>query len=339
MNKHSALIIPLLLFILTSCKDDPEIIINPFQEPDASSIWHGFDNGSEYIVVMGDVQSYVASRNYLPYFRCSMQWIAQEMNKGVRMKGLLFTGDATDNNSIEQWNIFHRTTLIAAKELLTVVCPGNHDYEWNRKGHPVFEISARESSHLSQYASFPHLKENIVASFEEDRLDNIVVRLTVNSHQLSIMSLEFSPRPEVILWAEEWITSHPDERFILMTHELLSETGTVITSGSFGSMQFGSSGVAHSEPVEITERLLKPFPNVIMALCGHNAFDEECLIKREDGGTAPILLFNLQYLENGGNGIIELLEFPETGDEIRVHIISTVTGNHVKPSRIYHLCL
>lgn len=326
----------LLIALLSSGCSEPETVIEPFREP-GDICWRGFSESSDYIAVMGDVQSYTSDSRFLPYFKCTMRWVAEEVGKGAPVRGMLFTGDLTDNKSASQWNIFRNVTLQGASRILTVCCPGNHDYDWDRGGNPIYAIRDRESCHLSKFAMFPELQRNIVEYYETGKLDNIIVRMEINNLPIHIMSLEFSPRPEVLGWAERYLAEHPDERFLLLTHELLDNSGNVITGGSFGNMQFSPFGIGHSEPSEVADRLIYPFPNVIVAICGHNSFEEEYLIKRKDGGFTPILLFNLQYQDNGGNGMLELLEFPRGSEVMKVHLLSTVTGEELRPPYIYEI--
>ncbi|MCM1291213.1 MAG: metallophosphoesterase [Prevotella sp.] len=319
----------IILSVLSGCSDDivvPEYDDNNYE---LQPRWDGFDNDSEYLVVLGDVQSYVDKSENFGYFRHSMEWVASQLCYEAPLRVMLFTGDMTDNNSSIQWRTFRNIASVAANRLLTVCCPGNHDYEWNRTNDNYSGIESRESCELSKYVNFDGLTEHIVDSYSSGSLDNIVVELSMESCRLYVVSIEFSPRHDVIRWASDYIGKHPDDNFLILTHEMLTESGKLIGAGSFGDIQFNESGIDHTTPVDVYEETIKPHGNVIGCICGHNGYSAYRMVKQDSGKECPIVLFNLQYQDNGGDGMLELWEFSKEKREVRVHIISTITGKVV----------
>lgn len=318
--------LPLFLFLLTSCAEDENSVFNFYEEPEKEILWSQFDPFCDYLVIVGDVQEYVAKKAFLPYFTTSMGWVANEAGKGAPLKGMIFVGDCTDNNSKQQWKTFRETASIAASVVPTIVVAGNHDYDWRRKGARHNAIDDRNSCLLTRYCDFPGVEDNIVRAYEPGRLENLIVRLTINSSKLYIVALEFSPRPEVLDWAAEFISSHPLDKIIVVTHEMLDSTGHLITNGGFGKKQFEPSGQGYSSPDEVWEALGYNYPNVKAFLCGHNAFNLHRELVRADGGKTPVILFNLQYQPQGGTGLLELWKFDWMKDIVSVQIMSTITG-------------
>lgn len=321
-------ILILSIAALGSCSKE-EMLLPIYENAELGKMWEGFDPESDYLVVVGDVQTYVAEEGkYLPYFNASMRWVAHEVGCGAPIQGMLFVGDLTDNNSEQQWRTFRRTADIAAPCIPTVGCSGNHDFDWKRGKNPNDEnfiaILSRASTGLTRYACFAGLEDRIVERYDAS-IDNICVELTIHGSPLYLLSLEFSPRPDVLKWAAEIISHHPEKRFLIMTHEMLHTDGSLIESGSFGQQQFAPYGIPYSNPIDVWERLIYPYDNVIACLCGHNAYSLQLLKENSAGREVPIVLFNLQYRENGGNGELELWEFTH-GGEVRISIISTLTG-------------
>lgn len=314
--------------ILSSCADS-EVLLPIYENAELGKMWEKFNPESDYLVIVGDVQTYMADKErYLPYFNASMRWVAHEVSCEAPLRAMLFVGDLTDNNSDEQWRSFRSTADIASGYILTVGCSGNHDFDWKRGKNPNDEnftaILSRASTQLTKYANFPGLEDYIVARYDPS-IDNICVELTIHDTHLYLLSLEFSPRPDVLTWAATLISNHPDKRFLIMTHEMLHTDGHLIETDSFGQYQFTPYGLPYSNPVDVWDHLIYPYDNVIACICGHNAYSLHLLKENAAGREVPIVLFNLQYRENGGNGELELWEFTTSG-EVRIQIISTLTG-------------
>lgn len=316
----------LILFslIITSCSHDS--IEEPEYFPSAAEIWHGFDATRDYLIVVGDVQTYVAKKENQGYFRASMKWLANEIDSCAPVRGMLFTGDCTDSNSLKQWQTFQEIASIAAEKIPTLACSGNHDFDWARNKDHYNLINDRKSTHLTQYASFPTLISNLVAVYAEGEIDNVVMSVPLGGEDVYVMSLEFSPRPEVLSWASSEIAAHPEHKYIVMTHELLKSDQTLIKVNSYGERQFKDGDQGYSNPYDVWEALGYPHSNVIAFLCGHNGYSTYKWMQRADGGETPIVLFNLQYLDNGGNGELELWEFDPIVRMVNVRIFSTLTG-------------
>ena len=280
-------------------------------------------NNAEYIIVLGDIQEYTNSSVCETYLHRTMGWISAQKQYGGQINCVLQVGDITNGNLRSQWDRFYNSTISTAEEILYVTCTGNHDYDWDSN----YKINDRESTHINEYAKFPLTQENIVEYFETDKIENIVVANTIHNERYDILVLEFGPRTEVVEWANKYVSVNSDRKFILMTHEFLTREGERINTDSYAERQFRNT--TWSSPEIVWQKLIDNNDNIVCVLCGHNGFSKQLYTKNRVGREVPQILFNLQYQENGGDGWVQLWEFPERSDSVTVKVYNTISyKNH-----------
>ena len=273
---------------------------------------------SAYIAVLGDIQIYTAGIAYMSYLEGTMDWLWSQKRHGTNIACILQDGDVSDNNDIHEWERFRSVTEMVAAETPFITCTGNHDYDWDKDYH----INDRRSTHINEYASFPLTLSRIDASFEPDRIENVVIRNEIAGERYDILVLEFGPRTEVLDWAREYVSSRPDRKFILMTHEFLSREGERVSGGSYAGRQLRNT--TWSSPEDVWRNLVKDNDNIVCVLCGHNGFSTRLYSTNSFGREVPQILFNLQYQEYGGDGWIQLWEFPDKSDSVSVSVYNTI---------------
>lgn len=272
---------------------------------------------SSYMVVLGDIQEYTMNVNNLAYLENTMNWIWSQKQYGKDISCILHVGDITNDNIAAQWRTFYDYTYQVANEILYVTCIGNHDYTWNDG-----RIYDRSSTLVNEYARFCLTEENIVEYFEYGRIENVVIKNTIFGERYDIIVLEFGPRLEVLKWANDYVTKHQDRKFILMTHEFLSAKGERISKGSFAEGQLVDT--SWSSPENVWQNLIRKNDNIVCVLCGHNGFSARLFTKNDEGRDVPQILFNLQYQNHGGDGWIQLWEFPPYEDSVTVSVYNTI---------------
>lgn len=277
---------------------------------------------SEYIIVIGDVQEYTQKKHNAYYFLKSVNWIRGMYKQGYMIDCVLQTGDLTNRNLDWQYNAFHNYMAPVANEVTTIAVTGNHDYDWNKS------ILNRKSTKFNRYANFKHTNQDIVAYFEKGSVENVIIKNTIRGIPFYIIALEFAPRTEVVQWAKQYVECHKETNFILLTHEFLTQEGNFIVPNEYYKLtEFEDSTT--SSPEYIWENLIYPNDNVRAVICGHNSFSSVNKSKKNTNGrTIPLMIFNIQDVENGGNGLVQVWEIPQTGDSINVNIYNTI-GNCV----------
>lgn len=281
----------------------------------------------DYIIMLGDIQEYTRIPDYTPYLISSLEWIKSRNDISKNILCVLQNGDVTNNNTEQQWQTAKDAFNIIDGSIPYIWCTGNHDYAWE-SGLQIFR---RESSGINRYGENSLLNKAIVARFEDNKIDNIIIKTDLKKRVLNIISLEFGPGPDVLLWADNYVKNHPDELFILMTHEFLTSAGERISDGtSYAKLQFPN--IPYSEPEDIWQELVWPNDNIICVLCGHNGFCKYLESTNHSGRIVPQILFNLQYQENGGNSMIQLWEIDSEKNEIKISVYNTIKQSIFKPT-------
>ena len=312
------LLIFIIAFISISCDADSNGITNflsddPFENVD-----------SEYIIVLGDIQEYTNDENYYPYFEATMEWIWNNVKEGKSIKSILQTGDLTWTNQRYQYEVFYKYTYPVALEIPYISCPGNHDYSYS-SGY----IKNRYSTLFSQYTSFEKVNQLIVDRFEDGRMENIIVKNEIFGERFDIISLESGARTDVIEWAKQHIRNNPGVRYIILTHEFLTSKGKIIQDqDSYAYIDLARGESTYSGPVYIWNNLIKDNNNIVCVLCGHHGFSAHLFTKNIYGREVPLILFNLQYQDNGGDGWVQVWEFPKDSDYANVNTYNTITRKY-----------
>lgn len=285
------------------------------------------NKASDYLVVFGDIQNYTANKQAVRLYRESIEWIINQIQGGISICSVLEVGDVTWNNSPSQWQFFRDNTLPLNDFVPYYACTGNHDYDWDDKSI----IHDRKSTLINSYAHFPLTDHGIVAYYEDNSLENYVAKLFLPNTNLNILVLEFGAGKEVLEWANEYVQSHQEETFLLMTHEWLSEEGDRLSlKGCYAANQL--KGVeSFSTPEEVWKQLVECNDNILCVLCGHYGFFAKLFTENKYGRAVPQVLFNLQFQEKGGNGLVQLWEFPRDKRTVNIAVYSTVDHNWYLP--------
>lgn len=335
MNKISWCKLTLLLMVvmISSCVYEDEI-----QDPSPESLFitytstMGVDDiinpTSNYIVVIGDIQEYISpydlDTDSYYYFLNTMAWIYVQNKVYDNIKCVLQDGDITWSNMYSQWCRYQAGASFIEETLPFLICTGNHDYDWSMSNDGRWVIEDRTSSMINSFFPGKAIEQCIIDRFEDHVLDNYVARLVIGENTINILVLEFAPRTEVVDWACNIVSTHSNERFVLMTHEMLNKNGLIYKNSS-SEYHFKGTSSTYSTPKDLWDRLVYPNNNVICTLCGHNDYCNHVKLENANGRKVSNILFNLQYQPNGGDGKIMLWEFPINKNVMKVSIYNTIT--------------
>lgn len=282
---------------------------------------------SEYIVVIGDVQEYMEYNDYAAYFYHSLEWIRTQYEVGAKIKCVLQVGDITHGNNDKPWHRFADKVTIVSDVLPFLICTGNHDYDWEWEDDRAL-IKDRGTCRFNEFVRYDIVENGISHRYEDNRIENYIYPVILQGEIINVIVLEYGPRREVVEWANDIVSRFPDERFLLMTHEYLWR-GERAGYDNLVDWHMGGTGVSHSNPEFLWENLVSINDNIIGVLCGHNDFSNVFFSANSVGREVPQILFNLQYQRKGGNGMIELWEFPKDSDRCTVRVYSTPTHDWV----------
>ena len=315
----------LLLFCFSSC--DKSLTENTLSSLD------NFDNlnvsldvnrqkTSEYIAVFGDIQ-YLTNSKHIDIYRSSLDWIQDKSDKGWRFSAIFHTGDITMSNELSQWRSFYEATTPIAKDIPFISMIGDHDYTWEDGIH----IENRLSTHFNEFVQFQLSKEQVVDYFEDGRMENVVVKKDIHGQRLDFLFLEFVPRNEVVEWADSYVKTHPNQLFIVLTHEYLEKGGGRRKQAL--KMASRLKNTTYTTPDILWDRLIKCNDNIRAVLCGHVGGLYALTIETNDyGREIPQIQHNIQSPDYRYDNWLMLWEFPAASDSANVSIYNTKTGKY-----------
>lgn len=283
----------------------------------------------EYVVVLGDIQSYTNNYDWMPLLYHSINWVRCQNEYYNAFRGVIQTGDLTENNLDWQWaNSVCAFDLL--RDSLPLICvSGNHDYDWEG-----IKIKDRSTSKLNKYFQNPRDTQKIFQYYQVGNIENVIIPIVFSKQTIYIIALEFAPRPEVLAWANQVVKSMPNDRFILLTHEFVDNKGErYLNERTFAELQIDG---AYTTPEEIWHSLIEPNDNIRAIICGHSAFCDFRTDKNKYGSDVGQILFNLQDQPCGGNSLIQLWEFEE--NNIRVFVYNTIL-REIVPNTLFNFAI
>lgn len=318
--------------IVTSCVCEPAAL-----DPEPEDLFETFTTNiavdnilnpkSEYVVVIGDIQEYISpgeqELDCYSYYLSTMGWIYAQQNAWGNIKCVLLTGDMTWGNLLPQWDRYKVGASFFEDTLPLLICTGNHDYDWSQGKDGRWVIEDRESSMINDFFPGQALDMLITERYDPITNENYVAKLEIGNDTIKFLILEFAPRKEVIKWAKDIVEKDLGSNYILMTHEMLFND-YMPHLDSYARYHFEGTKSTYTTPNEIWQELICPNDNIICSLCGHNQFFSHVKLTNAKGREVSNIMFNLQYEKNGGDGMVQLWEFPLDEDKINVFTYNTI---------------
>lgn len=274
---------------------------------------------SEFISVFGDIQ-YYTNATYIDLFKRSLDWI-EYFSNDINILCTLHTGDITQGNDKHEWSNFKKATGSLAEKIPFISNIGDHDYTWDEKS----KITSRNSTQINEYIRFPLVTKKIESEFESGRIENIVVRNEIHGERYDLLLLEFGPRKEVVEWAIDWVSSHPDIKYILMNHEYLEAGGGRRTSGLKCEMRLKDHN--YTTPEQLWKQLIKCNDNISWVLCGHVGGLYAVTYEKNDFGREVCQIeHNIQGSLYRYENWVMMWEFPVDSEDAVVSIVNARTG-------------
>ena len=215
------LLVALFTGAAPTCPENPKTLYPPPSEDPVP-----YQEGSFTVVVLPDTQYALLSSDTAKFDR-QIDWILDQ-RRSRQILAVVTLGDSTEHNRAEEWARFGRgMQRLREHGLPTLVTLGNHDYS---------DLSRRDSSLFGDYFHDPDFaSSSVVFEAFDDPLGPAVrhnyallltipdeTRFGVNAgNNVGLLTLEFGPRDEVLVWAERLLSSYPDHTFIVATHTYL----------------------------------------------------------------------------------------------------------------------
>jgi 3',5'-cyclic AMP phosphodiesterase CpdA len=261
--------------------------------------------GSTTLVVLPDTQYY--AQKYPHFFEAQTKWIADNREKR-NIAYVLHLGDITEHDVAKEWEVARRSFRMLDGKVPYALLPGNHDYSDGRK------------SLLSRYFPVAEFKRwpTYGGLFEENKLDNSFHLFRIGQRDWLVLTLEYGPRDETLLWANRVLDRYPDRLAIIVTHAYLYRDSTRF-DGKSGKKQRGNPYGFGNDGQQMWQKLVRRHANVMLVLSGHVASGG--LGYRTDpgngGNTVHQMMVDYQKSKGGGSAYFRLLEFLPDGKTVQ----------------------
>jgi hypothetical protein len=279
--------------------------------------------GSTTLVVLPDTQVYAA--RYPELFEAQADWIVAN-RESRNIAYVLHVGDIVNDNDPPQWEVARRSLARLDGVVPYALAPGNHDYGPGGNA-ATRDTLLNEYFPSSVYADWPTLG----GLYEEGRLDNSFHRFRIGSQDWIVVALEWGPRDEVVAWADQVLSAHPDCLAIVITHAYLYFDGTRYDHAkqpqqqwnphSYGTAQL-PGGVNDGE--QLWQKLVRRHAGVMLTVNGHVLADGLGYLpsQADHGNVVHQMLVNYQMNEMGGEAYLRLLEFLPGGETVQARSYS-----------------
>ncbi len=269
---------------------------SPAAEPDRSEVFT--------VVLMPDTQFYC--EKYPDTYVRQTMWIRERV-KDDNLKFCISLGDIVQHSDIEQeWINANNAAKILDGVLPYSMVPGNHDLAF--KGDAL----THEAPLFNKY--FPAARYDQEPWYGDHKGDdnrNNYCFFEGAGKKFLVLSLEFGPTDETLVWAEEVCKKHPDHNIILATHSYLGLKGR--TEGPQRSYKMeGNSGD------QMWEKLVKKQANIFMVASGHVSGVNMQVSTNEAGRPVIEILTDYQDQKDGGEGWLRTMKFVPRENKIYV---------------------
>lgn len=289
------------------------------EEMEAERKKKGFSGDYDYAVaVIGDPQ--YATKSYPEAVREAYKWLAENKDS-KNIQYVISLGDLTDQCQEREWlEAADALKILEDAGLYYSLIRGNHDTALSgidssskATARPELfdELFAAEGSfYLSQFEKYGGL-------YEEGSVKNTYRTLDFEGNQWLILNLDWTVDDDILNWAKGVIETHPEHRIIIVTHDYLGGTGNLSTNGT-----------------KIWNNLAGQYENVVLALGGHNSWDNINVNQAEgvNGNTVTQMLIDPQRADSllSGVGLVTMFYFSENGSVVDVEHYSPEWDRYYK---------
>jgi len=284
------------------------------------------------LVALPDTQMYTDLRNYTAYkeqrgwaryFYKQTNWIKKNKDR-LNIVMVAHLGDITQTDSILEWQVASRAFKKIDKSVPYLLCLGNHDmgYPTDHRKAPkigkwpnVRETKLNKYFPPSRFTKNPLYEKNFGSDKslhfkDEGKSNNYYLFFEAGGMKFMIIALEFAPRNEMLIWANEVVSKHPERRCIVITHAYMNH---------FARYRHHPYGVTGNIGEAMWEKFVSLHENIFMVLCGHHVPGEGRNTSiGKNGNVVHEILSNYQNMSNGGNGWLRIMKFIPEEDKIEI---------------------
>lgn len=260
-------------------------------------------------IVLPDTQWY--THKYPEILLAQMNWI-KDFGSEINTKAVITLGDITqehDKNEIEWQRADEAYAILDGMNIPYNVLPGNHDISKTEGATKFF----------NQYFPPERFSMNDWYGGNYDGTNrNNYITIDAGETEFILVSLEYCPPKDAVVWAREIFAQYPEKIGILATHAYLNEKG-VRSEGCTRSTRLGDQSGE-----DMWQEIVVPSENIQLVMNGH-FHDEQggtYLVSHVDDRTIHQIMSNYQDFKNGGNGFLRIMNFVIQDDLVQVRTYS-----------------
>ncbi len=281
-----------------------------------------FVPGSWSLVLLPDTQMY--AEDYPGLFTMQTHWIAKNKDK-YNIRYVLHLGDITNNSKKFEWQRSQEAMSELDGRVPYALVPGNHDY------HALADRRTRLNEYfpLSKYKDWPTF-----GGAMNDDMCNSYHLFSAGGTDWIVLALEWAPRDETVVWANEVLAKHPDRKAIFVTHAYLYQNGARYNFAEKEKKQVASPhgypcNTSANDGEELWEKLVRK-NNVALVVCGHIGSGRGFLTSLNDKEKKTHqMLVDYQSRELGGEGYLRILEFLPDGKTVQAKSYSPLYDSYL----------
>jgi hypothetical protein len=280
------------------------------------------------LIVLPDTQNY--SRYYPEIFTSQTSWITQN-RQSEDIAYVMHEGDLVESyGSADQWNNANSSLSLLDDNVSYTLALGNHDFDTSDN---------RVTTEFNAY--FPVARYSGLSNFggvyETEKYDNSYYFFSASGIDFLVIYLEFGPRNAVLDWANCIVSSYPNHKVILLTHDYLHYDDTLHGSSPshlYGPDYFGLTDANNG--VSIWEQFVKRHANMLFVFSGHvhtPADGARTLVSVGDNGNRVYqMMADYEEFANGGNGYLRIVTIDPTAKTVSVKTYSPYLNQYLTDS-------
>lgn len=251
---------------------------------------------------------------------CQTEWV-RTYAAGLNTRMVFQSGDLTQTNFPEEWALSEAAMKRLDDVVPYLLCVGNHDMGYEKDPPPGrFWVSNRRDSLLTEHFPPSRFQSNPLYRYGgnfEGKSENYYLLFEAEGLKFLGLSLEFMPRDEALVWANQVVGAHPDRRCVVLTHGYLDCKGARNLRGEMFP-------IAGNTAAAIWEKFIKHHANIFLVLSGHDYGEARRTDLGVHGNEVHQVMANYQWWENGGMGWLRVMQFYPEENRIDVKTYSPV---------------
>lgn len=244
-------------------------------------------------------------------YRAQTEWLAEHQDE-LNMPFATHLGDVVDQSEVDgEWKVADDAmSVLDNSQLNYSILPGNHDL-WGSQDE-VEKTPEGTTTPYSHYFSAERAagNETFQGRFDKPNRESEYHIFEAEGQKYLVLAMAWRADDEALDWAQKAIDEHPDLPVILTTHEALNidGEGNVFYSEAYGE--------------HLWDKFIKKNDQVFLVMGGHHHGAGYRVDHNDAGHDVVSILQDYQMAYQGGNGLMGVLEFDLTGNELEMQALS-----------------